>query len=165
MTRRLSLISAYSPFHWRNCPHAIGIRPSRLPGCWCCCGVAGALGGFFFLQYYAAVLDYPWNIGGCLLNSWPSFIIVTFEMTISFASGAAALGMILRNGCRTLSRRLQCSALQVGFCRIASSLRAGTQFDLKKTQRFEWGWGRSMWWRLKVGSGGVEEWRSGGERG
>jgi hypothetical protein len=44
------------------------------------------------------VIDYPLNVGGRPLNSWPSFIIVTFEMTILFAAGAAALGMLLRNG-------------------------------------------------------------------
>ena len=90
-------ISAYSPFPIEELPQAIGIRPSRLPLLVLLAGIAGAVGGFF-LQYYAAVIDYPWNIGGRPLNSWPSFIIVTFEMIILFAAGAAALGMLLRNG-------------------------------------------------------------------
>ena len=36
------------------------------------------------MQYYSAVYDYPLNIGGRPLNSWPSFVIVTFELTILF---------------------------------------------------------------------------------
>jgi hypothetical protein len=60
-------------------------------------GVLGAAGGFF-LQYYASVIDYPWNIGGRPLNSWPSFTIVTFEMTILIAAVVTVVGMLLLNG-------------------------------------------------------------------
>ena len=59
-------------------------------------GIVGGVAGYA-LQYYAAVIDYPWNIGGRPLNSWPSFTIVTFEMTILLAAAAAALGMLLLN--------------------------------------------------------------------
>jgi hypothetical protein len=90
-------ISAYSPFPIEELPAAIGLRRSRLPWFVLLGGVVGAIAGFA-LQYYAAVIDYPWNIGGRPFNSWPSFIIVTFEMTILFAAGAAVLGMLLRNG-------------------------------------------------------------------
>jgi hypothetical protein len=90
-------ISAYSPFPIEELPAAIGLRRSRLPWFVLLGGIVGAIAGFA-LQYYAAVIDYPWNIGGRPFNSWPSFIIVTFEMTILFAAGAAVLGMLLRNG-------------------------------------------------------------------
>ncbi len=70
------------------------MRPSRLPWLVLMGGITGAVVGFG-LQYYAAVIDYPWNIGGRPLNSWPSFIIITFEMTILFAAGTAVLGMLL----------------------------------------------------------------------
>ena len=90
-------ISAYSPFPIAELPAAIGLRPTRLPYLVLLGGIVGAMGGFA-LQYYASVIDYPWNIGGRPLNSWPSFMIVTFELTILCAAGAAALGMLLRNG-------------------------------------------------------------------
>jgi len=90
-------ISAYSPFPIAELPAAIGLRRSRLGLLVLVGGIIGAVVGFG-MQYYAAVIDYPWNIGGRPLNSWPSFIILTFEMTILFAAGSAVLGMLLRNG-------------------------------------------------------------------
>ncbi|MCX6045607.1 MAG: DUF3341 domain-containing protein [Chloroflexi bacterium] len=90
-------IAAYSPFPIEELPAAIGLRRSKLPYLVLVGGIVGALGGFF-MQYYAAVIDYPWNVGGRPLNSWPSFIIVSFEMTILVAAGVAVLGMLILNG-------------------------------------------------------------------
>jgi hypothetical protein len=90
-------IAAYSPFPIAELPEAIGLRRSRLPWLVLLAGIGGALAGFG-MQYYAAVIDYPWNIGGRPPNSWPSFAVVTFELTILAAAGAAVVGMILRNG-------------------------------------------------------------------
>jgi molybdopterin-containing oxidoreductase family membrane subunit len=89
-------ISTYSPFPIEGMAEAIGLRRTKLPLLVLLGGIAGALGGFF-LQYYAAVIDYPWNIGGRPFNSWPSFIIITFELTILGAAVVAALGMLLLN--------------------------------------------------------------------
>jgi Ni/Fe-hydrogenase subunit HybB-like protein len=90
-------LSAYSPFPIEELPAALGLRRSNLPLLVLLGGMVGAVVGFG-MQYYAAVIDYPWNIGGRPYNSWPSFIILTFEMTILFAAGTAVLGMLLRNG-------------------------------------------------------------------
>lgn len=90
-------LSAYSPFPVEGLSEALGQRRTRLPYLALGGGILGALGGFF-LQYYAAVINYPWNIGGRPLNSWPSFMIVTFELTILVAAAATVLGMLLRNG-------------------------------------------------------------------
>ena len=60
-------------------------------------GVTGATCAMA-LQYYTAAIDYPLNIGGRPLFSWPAFIPVTFEMTILFAAFSAVIGMLALNG-------------------------------------------------------------------
>jgi len=90
-------MDAYSPFPVEGLSEAVGFHHTRLPWIVLCGGITGALTGFF-LQYYVAVIDYPLNIGGRPLNSWPAFIPVTFELTILFSALSAVIGMIALNG-------------------------------------------------------------------
>ena len=90
-------VEAYSPFPVEGLDEAVGFPGSRVPLATLIGGVAGGAGGFF-LQWYAAVIDYPINIGGRPLNSWPAFIPITFEMTVLFAALTAVVAMIVANG-------------------------------------------------------------------
>jgi len=71
-------------------------RKSKVPLLVLIGGLTGAAFGFG-LQYWISAVDYPLNIGGRPLNSWPAFIPATFELTILFAAFAAVVGMFALN--------------------------------------------------------------------
>jgi|SRR5215472_2773781 len=56
-------------------------------------GIAGALTAWI-MQSWIAVVDFPINVGGRPLYSWPSFVPITFELTVLFASLAAFFGAL-----------------------------------------------------------------------
>jgi hypothetical protein len=90
-------MDGYSPFPVDGLAEALGFHRTRVPLIVLIGGIIGCLGGFF-LQYWAAVIDYPINVGGRPLNSWPAFIPVTFEVTILIAALSAFLGVLALNG-------------------------------------------------------------------
>jgi hypothetical protein len=90
-------IEAYSPFAIEGLAKAVGFTRNRVPLVALLGGLAGGI-GTYFLQWYAAVIDYPINSGGRPLHSWPSFIPPTFEITILGAAFAAVIGMLVMNG-------------------------------------------------------------------
>ena len=90
-------MDAFSPFPIEELSDALGNRHDPLPLLVLIGGIVGGASGFLF-QYWASAIDYPINVGGRPLLSWPSFIPVTFEMTILVAAFVAVLGMLGLNG-------------------------------------------------------------------
>ncbi|HEU4510173.1 MAG TPA: DUF3341 domain-containing protein [Pyrinomonadaceae bacterium] len=89
-------INGYSPYPIEELSEAIGFTHTRLPLIVFIGGLLGGLAGFF-MQYWMEVIDYPLNVGGKPLNSWPAFIPITFEMTVLAAAFSAVLGMLVLN--------------------------------------------------------------------
>ncbi|MEO8503064.1 MAG: DUF3341 domain-containing protein [Acidobacteriota bacterium] len=92
-----SRMEAYTPFPVEDLHDALDLPPSKVPMIVLAGGITGCLGGFG-LAYWASAIAYPMNIGGKALNSWPAFIVPTFECTILVASLSAVLGMLALNG-------------------------------------------------------------------
>ena len=90
-------MDAYAPFPVDGLSEAIGMRDVRVKWIIFTGGLAGVSAGMG-LMYYTSVIDYPLNIGGRPLFSWPSFIPVAFECTILLAALGAVFGMIALNG-------------------------------------------------------------------
>jgi hypothetical protein len=88
---------AYSPFPIEGLAEALGFGRNRVPLATLLGGIAGGAGTYFLL-WYSAVVDYPFNIGGRPLHSWPSFVPPTFEITILGAAFAAVIAMLVMNG-------------------------------------------------------------------
>jgi hypothetical protein len=90
-------IDAFSPFPVEGLAEAIGFHRNRLPLIVLIGGLLGGSGALF-MMWFSAVLNYPINVGGKPLFSWPAFVPITFELTILAASFAAVFGMLGLNG-------------------------------------------------------------------
>ena len=87
---------AYAPFAVEGLADALGFRRSRIPAFTLAGGLVGGAGGYF-MQWYAAVVSYPEEIGARPLHSWPMFVPIAFEMTILFAALTAFFAVLVGN--------------------------------------------------------------------
>lgn len=86
-------VEAYSPFPIEELNHALRLPRNKLPLIVLIGGILGGTLGYL-LQYWSTVWYYPLNIAGRPLHSWPMYIVITFELTVLFAAGAAFFGAL-----------------------------------------------------------------------
>ena len=86
-------LDAYTPFPIEELNDILHLHKNKLPLIVLSGGVLGALTGYL-LQYFVTVIYFPINVAGRPLHSWPSYIVITFELTILFGALATVLGLL-----------------------------------------------------------------------
>jgi len=90
--RRYSAMEAYTPYPIEEIEDIIPAK-NPLPAIVFVGGLIGAITAWV-MQTYIAIWDFPINVGGRPLYSWPSFIVILFELTVLFGAIAAFAGTL-----------------------------------------------------------------------
>ena len=90
-------MDAYAPFPVEGLSEALGFRTNAVPLIGLVGGMLGAATGYG-MQFFIHTTSLPVNVGGRPLNSWPSFIPVTFEMGVLFSALSLLVGLLILNG-------------------------------------------------------------------
>jgi hypothetical protein len=86
-------LRTYSPFPLTETHESLGRSGLPIALIAIAAGIFGACLQYF-AQYWMNAVDYPLNVGGRPLHSWPAFIPPTLIVSILWASAAALIGML-----------------------------------------------------------------------
>ena len=75
------LLDAFTPFPVAKLDDILEVKPSKIRLIMLVAGTAMAAFAYG-LQWYSSVVNYPLDVGGRPLNSWPVFMLVPFEVGI-----------------------------------------------------------------------------------
>lgn len=93
----VEILDVLTPFPVHGLDKILGYRRSWIARVGFIGGAFGALAAFAF-QAWIFTTDYPLNIGGKPFMAIPSFIPVTFEMTVLFAAVSMVFAFLIRSG-------------------------------------------------------------------
>jgi Protein of unknown function (DUF3341) len=90
-------LDAFSPFPLRQLEDALGCKASALPYI---AFAAALIGGIlqYYAQYWMNAVDYPLNVGGRPLHSWPAFVPGPLIVSILWAGIATFVAMLWAMG-------------------------------------------------------------------
>ena len=131
-------MDAYTPLAVNGLAEALGRKGTVMPLIMLLGGITGGLIAYA-TQWYSAVIDYPFNVGGRPFHSWPSFIPITFEFTVLLSAISGVLGMLFLNGLPRLNhpifnaRGIERASVDGFFLCIES---ADPKWDPEGTRRF-----------------------------
>lgn len=94
----------FTPYPIHGLDQIQGLKRSPLP--WVT--MTAGLTGFFcaiLLQGWTSVIDWPLNVGGKPMWSWPAFVPIFFELTVLFAGLATVGAMFILNGFPNTKKR------------------------------------------------------------
>jgi hypothetical protein len=86
-------LDAFSPFPLPKIAAELGVRPRAVPWIAFSSGLVGAAIQYG-VQYGLNVVDYPLNVGGRPLHSWPAFIPTVLIVAILWTGVATLLSML-----------------------------------------------------------------------
>jgi hypothetical protein len=89
-------MEAYTPYSVEGLAEELGLEETRIPAVVLLAALVGA-GVGFFMMYWSMAVDYPFDVGGRPLNSWPAFLPITFEVMVLVASLSALFAMLFLN--------------------------------------------------------------------
>jgi hypothetical protein len=88
------VFDAYTPYPVEGLDRIIHPRPHRLlPRVMFGAAILGA-GWGYWIQYWDEALNYPLNVGGRPYNSWPAFMVGTFEFMLLVTVAAGFFAML-----------------------------------------------------------------------
>ncbi|MBV8926911.1 MAG: DUF3341 domain-containing protein [Bradyrhizobium sp.] len=99
---RCRVVDAYTPFPVEELSLALDHRESRVRPAMFAGGILMAALAYG-LEYYSAVIDYPYNSGGRPLDAWPAFMLVPFATGILLAGACGFATFLVETGLPNLS--------------------------------------------------------------
>lgn len=90
-------LDAYAPYPVHGLDKALGLRYSWIPYVTLVMGLLGA-GLIYLYMYWTTVIDWPVNIGGKPLHSWPAFVPITFEGGVLLGGVSTFLALLIACG-------------------------------------------------------------------
>jgi len=94
--KELPIEDIFTPFPIHGLDELAGLRKSRIPTLGFIFGLIGSISAFGFMTWVFTV-DYPLIVGGKPYFAVPSFIPITFEVTILFAALAMVFGFLIKS--------------------------------------------------------------------